>query len=175
MSTGPLSNIIPDACPLPLDPRDSRTLAAAHLLLTEVWSYGTDRRESSHDEDAGLIKRTRDTRAGTGAIYAMLDPVTGQMIAAANVIHQMTDGDGQNESYTYVSKIAVVPALRGRGLCRSMLECVDREAQRRGDVLMRLYAYIPAIFRACGFTSEDGDGGSSMVAPVSAVTGLDVV
>lgn len=160
---------VPEVLALPLDIKDPATLAAAHLMLTELARVTQPTYSSTHERAVELIENMKKDRSGVAVMYAMLDPGTHQVIAAADVVHRVVEGDKPYESYSYVNKIAVHPDLRLRGYGRKVLERVDREAQRRGDVRIRLYPLVPEMFEACGFISTDD---ARMVAPAGAVVGL---
>lgn len=174
MFSGNAGTALPEVLALPLDVQDPQSLAAAHLLLTEVERFSDPTYTSSHQQAAELIEKAQEYRPGRAALYALLDPATQQVIAAADVRHHQVESDRPHETYSYVNKVAVNPAMRRNGLARKILEHVDREAQRRGDACIRLCALVPEVFSACGFTriNADNELDGRMVALVGAVAGL---
>jgi predicted GNAT family N-acyltransferase len=56
----------------------------------------------------------------------------------------------------HIGRMAVLPAWRGRGVGRALLDAVIRAAQARGDVLVRLSAQTHAtgFYARAGFVAE---------------------
>ncbi|HZT39679.1 MAG TPA: N-acetyltransferase [Bryobacteraceae bacterium] len=73
----------------------------------------------------------------------------GGELAACGALHFYSPASGE------IRSLAVLPALKGNGLGRRVVEALEREARENGLASLFAFTYVPDFFRKLGFEEVD--------------------
>lgn len=121
------------------------------VVVSADWAHGRDRlshvRRAVFIEEQGVPAQMEwDADDAVSLHFLALDPA-GRPIGCARLL---PDG--------HIGRMAVLPAWRGRGVGRALLDAAIRAARTRGDTIVRLSAQTHAVgfYARAGFVA-DGD------------------
>lgn len=149
--------------------------ALVWLRRSLMLHFGWDAADQSREPEwISALRRRVASGISQGTLIAVVCEVDGETVAGgiAEIMPRLPSPSLPKGHIAHVSSMYTVPAFRGNGLGRSVVQLLTSELERRGFSTIELYAASPeaeALYRSESFTDRPGgrpmryapDGGPS--------------